>query len=341
MKILLIMDPDIPVPPVLYGGHERLVYFFAKQYSELGHDVTVLAGPGSKTAGNTVIYGKNENNRTKSIFTRFGEIFFVWSYLLKNSCHFDLIHNFGRLAYFLSVLNKPVNKIMTYGRHIHAANIKKVCSLASKNIVFTGCSNSLISQVKDIGDWHCVYNAIDFSQYELKKKVADDAPLIFLGRVEKIKGVHTAIKVALATGNKLVIAGNKAALPHDEVYFKEQIEPYIDQKQIIYVGSVDDIKKNHYLGQAKALLFPIEIEEPFGIVMIEAMACGTPVIGFNRGSIPEVIDDGVTGFVVRDLDEMVDKIRRINQIDRNRCRLTAERRFDVSVVAEQYLRLFN
>lgn len=339
MKILLIMDPGIPVPPALYGGHERLVYLFAEEYKKLGHQVTLLAGPGSFCSGDTITFGLNDLSRSRKV--KFNEAVFVWRFLRKNSGDFDLIHNFGRLAYLLPVLNRRVKKIMTYGRPVSTTGIKIVNALPNRNLIFTACSNYCVSTGNVAGQWETVYNAIDFLQYELNEKLNENAPLMFLGRLDRIKGVHTAISVAKATNNQLVIAGNISHTADNYAYFKTEIEPQIDNEQIKYVGPVNDAEKNNFLGKAKALLFPIEWDEPFGMVMIEAMACGTPVIAFGKGSVPEVIENGVTGFVVNNAKEMAETISLINTIDRETCRVTAEKRFNKPVIAKKYLNLFD
>ncbi|MEO8886318.1 MAG: glycosyltransferase family 4 protein [Mucilaginibacter sp.] len=337
MRILLIMDPGIPVPPLLYGGHERLVDLFAGEYTRLGHQVTLLAGPDSHCTGTTVTYGINDLDRSKK--QRNKEVWFVWNYLRKNHKNFDLIHNFGRLIYLLPVLNAPVKKIMTYGRPVAHAGIRIFNLLPNKNLIFTACSNYCVGTGNIAGQWHTVYNTIDFSTYDLNETIAEDAPLMFLGRLDKIKGVHTAIQVAKATNHKLLIAGNISHTPDNLAYYKIEIEPLIDNDQIVYLGPLNDTEKNIYLQKAKALLFPIEWDEPFGIVMIEAMACGTPVIGFKRGSVPEVIEDGVTGFIVSNKDEMIQKIPLLSTISRKACREIAESRFNLTKVAKQYLSL--
>ena len=338
MRILLIMDPGIPVPPVLYGGHERLVYLFAEEYIKMGHEVTILAGPGSHCSGTTVTFGINDLNRSSS--QRFKEIRFVWKYLRKNKNNFDLVHNFGRLFYLLPILNSPVKKLMTYGRPVAQKGIKMINALPNRNLVFTACSNYCVSTGNVAGNWRTVYNAIDFSQYQLNEHVDDDAPLMFLGRLDKVKGLHNAITAAKATRNKLIIGGNIPTTPDNYEYYKTEIEPQIDNEQIKYLGALNDADKNKYLGQSKALLFPIEWDEPFGMVMIEAMACGTPVIAFNRGSVPEVVTPE-TGIRVDSLDEMIAAIKVIDSIDRKVCRQAAEKRFDVSVIAADYLKSFN
>ena len=339
MRILLIMDPGLPVPPKLYGGHERLVYLFAEEYQRLGHEVTLLAGPQSHCSGKTVTYGTNDLNRSRWI--QFREAGFVWRYLRNSRNNFDLIHNFGRLLYLLPVLNSPVKKIMTYGRPVSTTGIKIVNALPNRNLIFTACSNYCVSTGNVAGKWETVYNTIDFLQYDANMEVGDDAPLMFLGRLDRIKGVHTAIKIAKGTNNKLIIAGNISHTPDNLAYFKTEIEPQIDDVQIKYIGPVNDTNKNLELRQAKALLFPIEWDEPFGMVMIEAMACGTPVIAFNRGAVPEVVQNNVTGFVVDDEAEMISKVAELKAIDRKTCRQTAEQKFNLNKIAKQYLSLFN
>ena len=334
------MDPGILVPPKGYGGHERLVAMFAKEYNALGHDVHLLVTAGSCIPGCTIhAIGKEGFPPGKKIMRK--ALFTAWSFLRTQRNEFDLIHNFGRLAYLLPVLHQSVKKIMTYGREISSRNIRVINIAGGKNLVFTACSNSLLSRVQAKGNWKTVYNAIDFNSYTLVKEVAENAPLIFLGRIEKVKGCHLAIDIARATGNKLIIAGNISPLQDEQEYFKKYIAPHIDGDRVIHVGSVNDVQKNEWLGKAKALIFPIEWNEPFGIVMIEAMACGTPVIAFNIGSVTEVIDEGLTGLKVKDFNEMAAAVNKINEIDRQKCREVAARRFNVSVIAQQYLHTFD
>lgn len=338
MRILLIMDPGIPIPPKTYGGHERLVHMFAEEYIKLGHKVSLLAGPDSKIRGQAYAFGIN--NLKRSRFQKFKEIAYAWKFLYKNRNSFDLVHNFGRLAYLFPILIFSIKKIMTYGRPVSKKGIKLVNAFPNKNLIFTACSDYCVSTGNVAGNWKTVYNAIDFSKYELKEKIEDDAPFIFLGRLDKIKGLHTAIEIALKTNNKLWIGGNIPTTDDNYKYYREELEPKFDGKQIIYLGALDDIEKNKYLGQSKALLFPIEWDEPFGMVMIEAMACGTPVIAFKRGSTPEIIQHGENGCLAEDFETLLSYAERCKELSRTNTRKIAEKNFSSHEIAQQYASLF-
>jgi glycosyltransferase involved in cell wall biosynthesis len=166
--------------------------------------------------------------------------------------------------------------------------------------------------------------------------VPDDAPLAFLGRIERIKGTHTAIAIARAAGRPLVVAGNVA----DAEYFSAEIAPHIDNLTVSYLGEVDDGAKSRLLGGSAALLMPVEWDEPFGIVMAEAFACGTPVIGFRRGSVPEVVREGVNGFVVSDVAQAAAAVQQLHRIDRDAVRRDCETRFSCDAVVDAYEQLY-
>lgn len=339
MRILLIMDPGIPVPPPLYGGHERLVHLFAEEYARLGHEVSLFVGPESSGPGRVYVFGRNGLNRPK--WDTVKEVITGWSFLGKNHNNYDLIHNFGRLIYLLPVLNRPVNKIMSYGRKITPSGIKWINFLPNRNLIFTACSNFCMQTGNVSGKWETVYNSLDFSKYTLRENVPHDAPLIYLGRLDRVKGPHLAIQAALKTGENLIIAGNTPVTPDNIEFFKQNVEPFIDGKQIKYIGAVNDIQKNEILGKCKALLFPISSEEAFGLVMIEAMACGTPVLAYDRAAIPEVVEQNITGYIVKDQEDMIRHISKIHLLNRRKCREAAKLKFDVAMIARQYLTLFS
>jgi glycosyltransferase involved in cell wall biosynthesis len=427
MNILLIMDPGISVPPLRYGGIERIVYLLANAYARQGHNVTLLAGPNSHSDGQTITYGVNEVDGSK--WNRTKAIAFVWALLLKNTfsikqndgtqpsapARFDLIHNFGRLVYLLPVLWVASIKIMSYQRKITTRNTHMIQRLRPRNFWFTACSdncrsladvgnaslailhnnnepfnnnllnnnlnntnnnhnynkektinnrshkhnnNSLNNTAKNHHDidtnnnknnknaqkqrftqWETIHNTVDFSTYQHHTTFDEHAPLMFLGRLDPIKGAHTAIKVAKETGSRLWLAGNITNTPAGQAYYSETLSPEIDGTQIIYLGELDDKQKSYFLSRSKALLFPIEWEEPFGIVMIEAMACGTPVIAFNKGAVPEVVTLGRTGFIVEDIPAMINAVPKLNRLSRALCRDTAMAKFDINIIARKYLEL--
>jgi glycosyltransferase involved in cell wall biosynthesis len=330
------MDPGILVPPKGYGGHERLVYMFAKEYHRLGHDVELLVTKGSEVEG-CVVHGYGKEGFPSTKWQQRKEVPYVWWFLLKNQSKYDMVHNFGRLAYLLPILNSRVKKIMTYGREIFSPNISKINKLPNKNLYFTAPSKFCMKSGNLAGNWRVVFNAVDFNKYTPTQVDVNLAPLIFLSRLERLKGAHDAIKIALSLGEKLIIAGNISKLPEEIDYYRNEIEPYIDGDLIQYVGVVDDVQKNYYLGLSKAMLFPARTEEAFGMVMVESMACGTPVIAFDYAAMPEVIEEGITGFVVSNINEMIDAVEKVKLLDRSKCRSFAKIRYDVSIIASEYL----
>jgi len=340
MRILLISDPYIAVPPKGYGGIERIVELLAIEFIKQGHEVSLLAGPQSFVEGATIhIFGKNEFPPSKK--TRISAMLSVWKFLfVRSSKKYDIVINFGRLIYLLPWLNKKIKKVSCYQREISPSNVRLIFRFPHKNIVISGCSNDLIQRSGVASLCTYVYNCVDFSKYTLTENFNAVHPLFFLGRIERIKGLHIAIEVAKRTNNQLIIAGNISPLPEEKAYYENEIKPLIDGNQIIYIGQANDQQKNELIGRSKAMLFPIEWSEPFGIVMIESMACGTPVVAYNRGSVEEVIDEGITGFKVNTIDEMCQAVEKLSRLDRTNCRKKAEDRFSVIKIADQYLNLF-
>ena len=179
-----------------------------------------------------------------------------------------------------------------------------------------------------------IHHGIDLAQFPYREDAGDY--LLFFGRIHHHKGVHEAIEVARRTGMRLVIAG----IVQDEAYFQEQVEPHIDGSAVEYLGSVGPEKRQEVLGGALALLHLIHFDEPFGLSVVESMACGTPVIAFGRGSMPELIRDGSTGFIVADTDAAVQAVGRIDSLDRRACRDEVEERFTCQHMARRYLDVY-
>jgi glycosyltransferase involved in cell wall biosynthesis len=212
--------------------------------------------------------------------------------------------------------------------------------LGCGSLSFTGNSEYISANGRlGGGNWCTIYNCVDIDRYQFQSKVAKDAPLVFLSRIDRIKGAHNAIAVAKATGRRLIIAGNHASAGHEFDYWMKEIVPNLGQ-DIEYVGPVDDDQKNILLGQAAAMVVPIEWNEPFGIVFAEALACGTPVISSPRGALPEIVRNGVDGFLVKTTAEACDAVNRLGEIDRQTCRTRAEEKFSTQAITADYERLY-
>lgn len=332
MKIALTADPELPVPPKLYGGIERIIDMLITSYTQQGHDVTLFAHPDSTVNCKLIPYSGTDQS-AKSFMVN---CFIISKNIIKSN--FDIVHSFGRLAYLTPILPLKIPKLMSYQREPTINPIKKALVLAKKNsLFFSGCSNYISNQIKPFAPAVTIYNGISTEIYQPKTTIKTDAPLVFLGRIEPVKGTHIAIEIAVKTQNKLIIAGNIPA--EHQLYFEQQIKPFLNT-QITYVGAVNDEQKNDLLHNSLALLMPVQWNEPFGIVMIEAMACGTPVIGFKRGAVPEVIIQGKTGFYGETIAELVEAVLQIHLLDRSYIRKVVENRFSDTVIARQYLELY-
>lgn len=332
MRIAITADPELPVPPLLYGGIERIIDMLIIVYQQQGHEVTLFAHPGSQVSCTLISYTGNSQS-VKSLLSNY---YTISKYVLKNN--FDIIHSFGRLAYLTLVLPLQIPKLMSYQREPTVSQIKKALLLSRKNTLqFSGCSNYITNKIQPFAMATTVYNGVSTETYQAKSITKPDAPLVFLGRIEPIKGTHLAVEIALKTNKKLIIAGTISS--EHQAYFEQKVKPFLSD-QICYAGAVNDQQKNELLQNALALLMPVQWNEPFGIVMIEAMACGTPVIGFNRGAVSEVVDDGKTGFIGESMDELVAAVQKIGLLNRNTIRETVEKRFSASVIAENYLALY-
>ena len=335
MRIAITVDPEIPVPPRLYGGIERVVDMLVRNLVARGHDITLFAHRDSQVPCRLLPYPADESAGAINI--------------LRNLRHvarelgtggYDLVHSFGRLAYLLPVLPLRLPKVMSYQRTISPRSIVAGDLLSRGSLHFTACGRHMISQWEGSAKWHVVHNGVRLEAYRAIYDVPADAPLACLGRIERIKGVHLAIEVAQRSGRRLRIAGNISAGAEHQQYFEQEIRPHLNGS-IEYIGPVDDRGKNELLGSSAALLMPILWEEPFGIVMAEALACGTPVIGLRRGSVPEIVQEGVNGFTCGSVDEMAAAVARISAIDRRTCRAICERRFSDHAITEAYLDLYS
>jgi len=335
LRIAVTADPEIPVPPRHYGGIERIVDLLARELVQRGHDVTLFAHPDSDVPCRLEPY---PGLRTRSKGDALKNMWHISAKVTRG--RYDLVHSFARLAYLLPVLPLRIPKLMSYQRSITPSSVAWGERLARGTLHFTGCSRHIVGPHSGKRNWNVVYNGVPLATYQFRCKVDDDAPLIFVGQLDRTKGPHLAIEIARRSGRPLIIAGNVRDGVQHRAFFAEEISLRIDGENIRYVGPVDDSQKNELLGRSAALLMPILWEEPFGIVMAEALACGTPVIGFNRGSVPEVVQDGMNGFVCETVDQMAAAVGRINEIERRACRRIMEEKFSDRAVVDDYEDLY-
>ncbi len=339
MKILLLMDPAIPVPPVHYGGIERVIYDIACSYVAQGHEVTIIAGPNSKSPGRLITYGENAD--TQSIKINYKLLFQVSKILYKEVGKHDVIHNFGRLLFMFPIAWFRIRKLQTYMRYISPKNISWLNKIGVKNIVYTAVSDAIVNTGKSGGgEWKTVYNCSPIDKFDFIEKVDEFAPLVFLGRLERCKGAHTAIKVAKLTGRKLIIAGNISPLKEEQDYFENELKPHFDNELITYIGVVNDVEKNKLFGSAAAMLLPVEWFEPFPIVLPESYACGTPILAFPGGGVPEGIFAD-TGFISNTAEEMASQVALIPTLSRNACREKAFKLYSDTKIANDYLKIYS
>jgi glycosyltransferase involved in cell wall biosynthesis len=335
----VLMDPFIPVPPEHYGGIERVIADLANGMHRRGHAVTLWVAPGSQTSGVCEPFGRPGE------WTRWSNVRNTAVVTARFWCppgRFDLVHNFGRLAYLAGILRWDLPKVQTYMRRVNPRNMRLAKALGARRLRYTAVSVAIRDTgLPGGGDWSVIYNCASVEQYKARFDVDPvTAPLLFLGRLDRCKGAHTAIAVARRLNRPLQIAGTVSRLAHECEYFHREIEPWIDGKLVSYLGPVDNTRKNELLGNSAALLLPVEWEEPFPVVLPEAMLCGTPVIAFRRGGVPEGIDHGRTGFLCDTPEEMAAFVGRLGEIDRAHCRAEAQRRFSDTAIVDAYERLY-
>lgn len=333
MRIIITADPELPVPPQLYGGIERIVDQLVSGLQIRGHTVGLVAHPDSTSPAEQLFPWWARRSQNK--FDALQNTITLWSAVQKFQP--DLIHSFSRILYLLPLLHSRLPKVMSYQRYPSRRTTSWGTKLARGSLTFTGCSDYICRIGEAAGGvWQTIHNCVELDSYTFQPTVADDAPLVFLSRIERIKGAHTAIAAASIAGRRLLIAGNQVNTDEGKRYWQEEIAPHVGKDGIEYVGAVNDAQKNELLGQAAAMIVPIEWDEPFGIVFAEALACGTPIISCHRGALPEIVRQGVDGYLVNNLEEACVAIEHLSNINRFNCRQRAEQCFSAEIIIDQY-----
>lgn len=351
MKILQIAPPWIEIPPKDYGGTEWVIYNLAKGLTELGHDVTVFAAKNSKVLGK-LKYVFEKNLLSKKI---------DWKYVLPTLFHFhqatrqayqyDVIHahlsssaDMAILPFLSDLTEEGVPNILTVHGHSPFDKYSNSDPYYIKNygssITAVGISEFMHSKMpKEFWDGGFVHNSLDLSSYKFNPK--GGKYFTWVGKIMPKKGTAEAIKIAKKLGEQLIFAGIVDPYKEESVkYFENEVKPLIDGNQIKYLGPGDLKLKNELLGGARGFINPIDWEEPFGMVLVESLACGTPVISYDKGAVSEIIKDCVNGFLVNNKSEMLKAVKQMGKIKRKDCRKSAEENFSPKAASLKYLEIY-
>jgi glycosyltransferase involved in cell wall biosynthesis len=328
MKIALLGPIAWRTPPLHYGPWEQITSLLAEGLTALGEDVTLFAALDSVTSATldgVIPTGYAENPGYDG---RVWEAIHV-AHALARSGEFDLVHNHvDWLPLAFSALCRAPMLTTVHG--FSGQNILPAYQRATSSYVSISDSDRS-PELDYVGT---VHHGLDLDGLPFDPVGGDG--LVVFGRIHPDKGTHDAIEIARRTGRRLTICG----IVQDERYFAEQVEPHIDGKQIVYSGSVGPLERGKILGGNAALLHPIYFDEPFGLSVTESMACGTPVVAYRRGSMPEVVDEGVTGRLVNSVSEAAAAVDAISAIDRGACRARAHERFSAERMVADYLRIY-
>ena len=336
MKIAQVSPLYEAVPPKFYGGTERVVAHLCDALVELGHDVTLFASAEAETKARLVpVRDQAIRLDPAPLKSDLAAHISMVDEVRRRADAFDVIHFHTDMIHF-PFFEDMAGKTLTtlHGR----LDLKDLADVYRRWPQFPLVSIS-DDQRRPLGqaNWAgTVLHGVATDLYRFGD--GSGGYLAFLGRISPEKGPDRAIAIAKSLGMPLKIAAKVD--PADRIYFDEVIEPLLHHPLIEFIGEIGDADKPAFLGGAQALLFPINWPEPFGLVMIEAMACGTPVVAFNCGSVPEVIEDGVTGVIVDTIEQAADAVRRASSLDRRRVRAQFELRFSATAMARRYLALY-
>ena len=332
MRIAQIAPLWERVPPPAYGGIELVVSLLTDELVRRGHEVTLFASGDSITLANLESVHPRALRLDSSV-KEFGIYEMLqMSRVYEQASEFDIIHSHmgcAALPYVNLVKTPTVHTL----HGIFTPDNEKMFTYAKKQ-PYVSISNTQREPRLGLNCVATVYNGIDVDSYKFYPQPDEPPYLAFLGRISPEKGTHHAIAIAKQVGLPLKMAGKVDVV--DVEYYESEIKPHIDGEQIQYLGEANHVQKNELMGRAIATLFPITWREPFGLVMVESMASGTPVIAMNLGSTSEVIADGKTGFLCNSIEECVSAVRRVEEINRNDCRKHVENCFSVQKMTEGY-----
>lgn len=336
MKIAQISPLYESVPPKYYGGTERVVSYLTEELVKQGHDVTLFASGDSRTTAKLVGH-TSDALRLRKVCDPLAHHIVQMQEVAERAENFDILHfHTDYLHYpFSAFLNKP-NVTTLHGR-LDIPELAYVYQKFPQQPVIS-ISNSQRKLLPVKANWAgTIYHGLPLDLYS--KGEGDGDYVAFIGRISPEKKPDRAIKIAREAGIKIKIAAKIDSV--DVAYYKREIEPLLNEPHVEFIGEIGEDNKGEFLGNARALIFPIDWPEPFGMVMIEAMACGTPVIAFNHGSVPEVIDHGVSGFIVNNINDSVRALENIHLLDRSLVRKKFEERFSATIMANNYVALFH
>ena len=335
MKIAQVAPLMESVPPKLYGGTERIVAYLTDELVSLGHDVTLFASGDSVTKARLESVWPRALRLDETIRDYLAPHIVMLETIARRAETFDVVHvHVDYLAY--PILQRTVVPFLAtlHGR----LDVRELQSLYAMfcDVPVVSISDSQRAPLPQPNYVGTIYHGIPERLLHLGSGTG--GYLVFLGRISPEKAPDAAIRIAAKAGMKLKIAAKVDKV--DEAYFVEHIEPLLKEPHVEYIGEISDDEKSEFLGNAAGLLFPIAWREPFGLAMIEAMACGTPVIASNFGSVPEIIDDGLTGFIVESEEQAVAAVRRLGSLDRTAIRRAFENRFTARRMAKDYVGLY-
>ena len=323
------------VPPKLYGGTERVVSFLTEELVQQGHDVTLFASGDSITSAKLIPVSENSLRLDKNCVDPLAHHIVMLQLIQDNVNEFDVIHYHIDYLHFPFSRLRPTPHITTLHGRLNIDDLKNVYKLFP-DMPVVSISKSQRAPFPHINWIGNVYHGIPKDFY--KPSFNDGKYLAFLGRISPEKGVDKAIEIATKSGIPIKIAAKIDK--NDEVYFDANIKHLLQHPLVEFVGEINDDLKNEFLKNAIALLFPINWPEPFGLVMIEAMACATPVIAFRNGSVPEIITHETDGFVVDNIEQAVEAVNNISRISRHNCRKSFEQRFTSEVMTIEYVKIY-